>query len=409
MSSSHESTPSHTSESSSAAEGHEHDHDLTRREVVIAAAGLAIVACSSDPAAATATDAALLEAKGPFPPWNDTTHNTFARSTPDGKTARYAAKIVGEKSLPTGTFKRYRMSKDGATTGAEAWARPETSRRMLFGGAEYTSETAKSLKLPDTATVTLETPVVVDLDSPVGVAQPITLKANVTLGSASSSASATGTYTVVAHDVTVPGPSGPIGGCTHIRVDGQVPLFFGTTSVNTKAQFWCSPGFGVVKAELDEPLSGLGMGVQGSRSSRDLSDGYASVEAMDTVGAGVSRFQLSTYEARGAFDADKETHAKMLVELRWADESLAKTDKRPYVEPDFGTMMGTFPATLTQANVSFLHPEENGKGFVYWYYYVDQAAKNESTNGIAYRAGVRYDSSFSAVRVTSRIVYKRMA
>jgi hypothetical protein len=70
-------------------------------------------------------------------------------------------------------------------------------------------------------------------------------------------------------------------------------------------------------------------------------------------------------------DADKDSHAKMLVELRWADDAMAKTDKRPSIDPVFGTDTGMYSATLEQAPVSFLHPEENGKGYVYWYYYVE--------------------------------------
>ena len=111
---------------------------------------------------------------------------------------------------------------------------------------------------------------------------------------------------------------------------------------------------------------------------------------------------------RGVKDADKDSHAKMLVELRWADDAMAKTDKRPSIDPVFGTDTGMYSATLEQVPVSFLHPEENGKGYVYWYYYVDQAAKNQPMNGIEYHAGVRYDSSFSPLRVTARIVYKKV-
>jgi len=62
---------------------------------------------------------------------------------------------------------------------------------------------------------------------------------------------------------------------------------------------------------------------------------------------------------------------------------------------------------MTQSSTSIFHPEENGKGYVFWYGYVNQAAKNEAgSNGIAYHITVREDPGFSAVRATGRIYYK---
>lgn len=383
---------------------HDGHVELTRREVVTGALGLGLAAaCSS-------ADASELEAKAPLPAWNGTTRAVCVRTTPSGAGGQpYVAGYAGEKALPTGTFDRYRSAREGASTAGEFWVQRKGPRSFVVGGAEYTSESAAALKLPGSATITLDTPFELNLDAPVGVPQPGSITAKLALGGAAlTTASASGTYTVVSRDATATATSGlSVSGCTHLRIEAEVPVFFGAT-VKTKTQVWYSDTVGFVNVVLDEPL-GLGFGVQGSRSSRDLSDGYASVEGVGVVGKGAGpRFAVSSHDAKGAFDADKETHAKMLVELRWVDEAAAKTDKRPYVDADLGTVMGTFPAELTQAPVSFFHPEENGKGYVYWYYYADQAAKNEAENGIAYHAGVRYDPSFSPLRVTARVVYKRL-
>ena len=119
-------------------------------------------------------------------------------------------------------------------------------------------------------------------------------------------------------------------------------------------------------------------------------------------------FTISTYDRAKKFDADKDTHAKMLLELRWAETDKAKKETKPYVQLKFGTMTGYFPSTLQRSTTSLLFPEENGKGYVHWFAFVDQAAKNQPVNGIAYQISVGHDPSFSNIRVAARIVYKRM-
>jgi hypothetical protein len=121
-------------------------------------------------------------------------------------------------------------------------------------------------------------------------------------------------------------------------------------------------------------------------------------------------FDLSTYDVRGQFDADKDKHAKMLVEVRFMEDEKAKTADRPPIETDIGTVFGVYPHELIASPVSFFHAEENGKGFTFWIAYVDQAAKNESTNGISYHISATVpDYGSSPVRVTSRIVYNLYA
>ena len=120
-------------------------------------------------------------------------------------------------------------------------------------------------------------------------------------------------------------------------------------------------------------------------------------------------FGVDTYDIAGAVDADKTIHARMLIEVRWVDEVKALAELLPPVVLDFGTPMGWFPSELVASPVSLFHPDENGRGFHYGVAYVSQAAKNEPGDGTAYHAKVTLpDYASSAVRVTVRIIYRRL-
>lgn len=126
-------------------------------------------------------------------------------------------------------------------------------------------------------------------------------------------------------------------------------------------------------------------------------------------------FQVSSHDVAGEFDADKQTHAKMVLELRWADIERARTTDPLPVAPDFGTVWGVFDAVLVMTDVSLFHPEEDGQGLHYWIAVVDQAAKNEASNPIAYHAGARWDPIYAPslpsgpVRADGLVLYKRLA
>jgi hypothetical protein len=374
---------------------------LGRRDVLV---GLALVAACGDAGGASR------EAKAPYPPLGPSLTNDYVRTLPDGSAARYVTARVGEKMLPGGTFGRWRMERaQGALTYAELWADPKGADSLVLAGAEYRSDTASRLSLPSTASFTLDTPVTVDLAAPVGVPQRVALSGTASIGGMSLTASAQGTYTIVARDVTVDTPAGPASGCLEVRLDGAVPLLFGAMEVSTGGTIWYSKALGVVKAQLDAPFSGLSAGIRGSRGWHDLGDGFASVEAVQILGAEKTpeRFQLASSDV--GHTADKRVHAKLLLELRWAEEAAAKREARPNVREELGTGFGYFPATLTRSSVSFLHPEENGRGYVYWIAYADQAAKNEpGDDSTTYVATVQYDGSGGPLRVSSRIVYKRL-
>jgi len=138
-----------------------------------------------------------------------------------------------------------------------------------------------------------------------------------------------------------------------------------------------------------------------------LTPGYNAIQKVGLIQPGGETFELSTYGCSGDFSADKMTHAKMLLELRFADEELAKTTTQPPVIVSFVTVFGYFPHQLVSSTVSIFHPEENGRGYTYWYALVDQAAKNVAgSDGISYGIEVApADYMTNAVRATARIRY----
>jgi hypothetical protein len=380
-----------------------------RRELLVGAATLGACSSTSDETPAAA------DAKVPYPTWNATIANDYIRTLPDGTTARYVTKRVGDVTVGGHTYGRYAMTREGgtATTNAELWMNPTGDAKLTLVGAGYTSDTAKKLGLPAAGSAVLDAPLDVNLDAPRGAPQAFDVKATASVSSTTEKAvvSAVGSYTIVEKDISVQTPSGLVAGVNRVAVEGKVPLVFGVNAVSARGELWISKSLGVVKAVFDEPLAGFGMGVNGSRGWHDLGGGYASVEAVQVIGSsGPTRFSLSTTEASGgALDADKETHAQLLLEIRWVDEANAKTTARPYVQEELGTLLGYFPEQLVQSPVSFLHPEDNGKGYVFWIAFANEAAKNEpGSNGIAYHTAVGYDSNLSAIRVSSRIVYKRV-
>jgi hypothetical protein len=215
------------------------------------------------------------------------------------------------------------------------------------------------------------------------------------------------TFSLKEKGVTVQTGIGPVEGCWHFEGGATLAKFFGAPT-EVQGEVWYSPTLGLVKAKANKPFPDLGMDFTGSSDYLDLGDGWASVHKVGVVGDGVSSFELNTYDVNTQLDADKNTHAKMFAEVRWVSEETAKTSKQPYVDLTFGTTMGYFPSSLTQSPVSVFHPEENGKGYVYWVGFVDQAAKNEpGPNGISYRVTAKYEPTFSPIRITARIIYKR--
>jgi hypothetical protein len=122
-----------------------------------------------------------------------------------------------------------------------------------------------------------------------------------------------------------------------------------------------------------------------------LASDYNTIQKVGVISRENPDFILSNYDCSGEFDADKMRHASMLLELRWADETMAKTEEKPDVEIIFEVPLGWFPFQLVESSESIFHPEENGQGFTYWYAYVDEGAKDlPGDNGIYYGIMVHF-------------------
>jgi hypothetical protein len=171
-------------------------------------------------------------------------------------------------------------------------------------------------------------------------------------------------------------------------------------------ELWYHPSYGVVA--FNAPAVGIGTVMTDTSDCGSVdSSGYRTIRKVAVVDSS-SSFNLDTYDCDGnQFAADANTHAQMLLELRWVDETQAKTDSEPSPNVEFGVASGNyFTNSITESPTSIFHPEENGKGFKYWYSYVSQADKNEQIVSTAYHITVGAVPGLSAVRVTARIYYK---
>ena len=93
----------------------------------------------------------------------------------------------------------------------------------------------------------------------------------------------------------------------------------------------------------------------GDRHDRDVrlwlddSSGYRTIRKVGVVDSSTS-FDLDTYDCDGnQFAADMNTHASMLLELRWVDEDRRKTDMEPTPNVEFGVPMGYFGNTMAES------------------------------------------------------------
>jgi hypothetical protein len=298
----------------------------------------------------------------------------------------------------------------GEPEGVVGWLQWEGDQ-IIFGGGEL-HHTIAGLSGPGVplASATLDEPVVIDLNPPVGVPQTFTVKGNAFLGGETDPSKAYPLdveviYEKVADDVTVETSMGAVSGCRQFR---------GSTSgygMSFEGDAWYHPELGMIAgyASYPEP-NGTHLDLLGIQDYGEQRPDVGSIQATGLVGPGRDRFSLNTYDVNQEFDADKNRHAKMFLEIRWTDEARAKSDLEPAAIVEFGVPMGYFPHQLVASPVSIFHPEENGKGYTFWVAYVDQAAKNNDGDGIAYHIDVAAaDYATSDMRVTARILYRKQS
>ena len=135
-------------------------------------------------------------------------------------------------------------------------------------------------------------------------------------------------------------------------------------------------------------------------------DGRRILQGEGLTGKAAPTFTLSTYDERQTFDADKNFRARMRIEVRWSDESKAKSGLKPGTRIEFATAFGTFPDNgLEPTEISTLRPDENDRGYRFWFITVEQAAKNESGNPILYSIKADAGPGDAEVVVRDRINY----
>lgn len=396
-----------------------HLGSLWRRRLVRAGLVLACVAvvpftgCGGGGDEEESAASAEAAAKAPYGPVSRETVNQYKRNRNDGTTLDIVSEVVGDKTIDGKTFWRAKLGDFNASapSGMEAWVVFPNPDAATFAGGDFWSQ--QILPNPNaaepSASVALAEPIDIDLNPTVGTEQTITATATVTLLGQPVDVDVSGSYTMVSDDESIQTEAGVLNGCRKFTGSGtatnsEILSLLGADQAS--GDLWYHPSLGVVRAVIKVPgKDDYVFDFMGTTEMGKATSGVNRVQGMRVLHT-LERFELSTYDARGEFDADKDKHAKMLVEARFMDDEKAKTSDRPPIETEIGTVFGVYPHQLVASPVSFFHPEENGKGFTFWIAYVDQAAKNESSNGIAYHVNaIVPDYGSSPVRVTSRIVY----
>jgi hypothetical protein len=350
--------------------------------------------------------------------FNAPTKNTryiFNQQNPDSSMTTISAGVVGEKTIDGKPYLVAQIAEVGAANTNQIYLNFTDPLHVTFaGGRVDTYSSSLPFGTPEVPFIEGELDEVVDLnlEPPVGESVDISCSGTGTLVGVDATADFAGSYVLVEEDASVETAMGIIHGCRHFEGSGvvsseQIPESM--NNIEMSAELWYSDSKGVVAMIFHRPpYEDI---VFGLASVEDLGEGdesHGNIQRMGVVGGtGTGSFELSTYDVNQDFDADKNVHAKMILELRFMDEEKAKTSEEPPVSVEFGTTWGIFPHMLVSSPVSFFHPEESGMGFTYWIAYVDEAAKNEPENGIAYRISVMANTTNNPVRVTSRILYTK--
>jgi len=347
----------------------------------------------------------------PFRPAQESAVWTYGQTTHTGEVTTFTSDWVGTREIGGKSFGRLQAGSFKASPepqGAEAWLEWTPNRIEFAGGEVYFPVPGVSEPGEPLVSGTVDEPLVIDLEPPVGVPQTLVLKGSANLGDPASPGNpyeidTTITYTLEETDVTVETSVGDISGCS--RFTGSAEAY----GMTFEGECWYHPEMGMVAAHINWPEpNGTTLDLVGIQDFGKSDGTTGLMQSVGVVGPGLPSFRLSTYDANNEFDADKNKHAKMLIEVRWADEDKARTDVAPAVITEFGTVFGQFPHYLVPSPISIFHPEENGKGYTYWIALVDQAAKNESENGIAYNiTAYAPDYASSNSRVSARIFYHR--
>jgi hypothetical protein len=337
--------------------------------------------------------------------------------------------IVGQKAMGQDSYARLATSLvDDPSKNIEYWVKENSDKTTLtFAGLSGTG-LASGITVPDSS-ITFPAPINLNLNPTVGQVQAVTtggmvspIDAGVDAGhllsahgpQTISSDDVTGEYTLVEANATVVTGMGPVSGCSHFTgwfMSTSASLPEALRGQKVSGELWYHPSFGVVAFNTTN-LGTVDLGIGTTMTDSDDcgsvdSSGYKTIRKVGMVDAS-SSFELDTYDCDGKqYLADKNVEASMLLELRWADGTQAKTEAQPLPKVEFGTPMGWFPNSMTEQSTSTFYPEENSNGFKYWSSYVKQANKNDpGDDSTAYHIKVGAVAGLLPVRVTARIHYK---
>jgi hypothetical protein len=254
--------------------------------------------------------------------------------------------------------------------------------------------------IPDIS-LTGDQPIRVTLAPPIGVPQAMTTTGTLTIGGTPQTGTVQWTYTLVDDQATVETPQGQVGGCRHFTA--------GTAGTESKVEgeVWVKTGIGIVAAKYDVYFLGQKRtyNLEDFVAGGAAGEGRAKVRRDGVVGPDATSMSVSTYDAKQTWDADKNQHAKMLLETRWSDGERAKTSEPPPVKGQFTAGWGYFPNPgLVAMPFSVLNPHENGNGYKFWYIFVDQAAKNDPTpNPLGFGVEASYAPSTQSQAANSNV------
>ena len=301
----------------------------------------------------------------------------------------------------------FKFTERKTTPGTEVWIDGIGTDSITISG--LATHNGLGAILPDPVVVTLTEPVTVDIHPPVGEPQARAFAGTDAKG---NTVTLNASYRLVEENVAVDTHAGTLAGCRHFT--GSVALSgtgipAGFQGLQATGEVWYSPSLGIVAAK--SPEVGMLTDLDGEEDWT-VADGAVVGRKLAVLDAAHPDFEFSTYDRAGAFDADMCVQAKMLAEVRWANDADARTLPQPDAAQFGITMvggMGVFcwdSCALVESNVSIFHPEDNGKGYKFWYRYVQGGLKNEYSGsgdkGSSY--GITGHSSLTRpVRVTARI------
>jgi hypothetical protein len=338
-------------------------------------------------------------------PLSENASFVFQSKASNGTTTQIAVKPEGTKQVLGKTYPRIRAGDFTAADpeGVEIWGKFDGDT-LEVAGAEIYRPGLGGTTTPDFTTQATNEPLRINLNPPVGQAQTVTIKGDhvVTATGGKIPLDVTATYTLVEDNATVETPLGTFTGVKHFKANTTV------AGQEISGEAWYDPGLGVVKATIKP--DNVELGLESLLDAGVPKEGTNIIRADGLLAPSKTTLKLNTYDLNKAFDADKNTHANMVLEMRWADPTKAKSSEKPPIKELFTAALGYFPSQFVMSPVSIFFPKESNQGFNYWVAIVDQAAKNDpSTGGINYAIEAKYQPATTndkdPVRVSMRIRY----